>query len=362
VYQYRGLISNRRSSCILKKLLSIKIREKTPCDFYILLLETCLNNASLLKYIGLLLAEEPLYFDFITWGNSIISKYQTKYESLSNYKEKMEKLMPQVYDSLKHVKDNKTALPDFTGFGSRNLLHKDIQQEIVSLITTSDNLYLYKIEYVTSVVEYKQDMDFCKSRSFVSGALKLEDDEKKEAIVEEEKVKTMECPEGCVLVELDQKPFVEKDFFKAYNNVLENKKKVIVFNNQTNVVNPVSSLVRYVIFNNSNKEANLTLNIVRKNPSYANEYFPSGPIVTQVSYNSVSTIFAFHKFDPNQPWSEYELEVKNEWSVYSNYPNNSHQSNFSVSVADNRYYAVSSDNLPSDHQDDEEGGGIDSDH
>jgi len=57
------------------------------------------------------------------------------------------------------------------------------------------------------------------------------------------------CPENSHLIDLESKPFVEKEFFKNFNNILENKKKVVVYNKKVHVENPVSSLIRYVIFN-----------------------------------------------------------------------------------------------------------------
>jgi hypothetical protein len=63
----------------------------------------------------------------------------------------------------------------------------------------------------------------------------------------------MDCPEGYNLIDVESKPVTEKDFFKSYNYLLENKKKLIVFNNKNVVENPVSSLIRYVIFNSNHK-------------------------------------------------------------------------------------------------------------
>jgi hypothetical protein len=57
------------------------------------------------------------------------------------------------------------------------------------------------------------------------------------------------CPENSHLIDLESKPFVEKEFFKNFNKILENKKKVVVYNKKVHVENPVSSLIRYVIFN-----------------------------------------------------------------------------------------------------------------
>lgn len=51
------------------------------------------------------------------------------------------------------------------------------------------------------------------------------------------------------MIDMDSKPISEKDFFRNYNHILENKKKLIVFNNRDVVENPVPSLIRYVIFN-----------------------------------------------------------------------------------------------------------------
>lgn len=77
-----------------------------------------------------------------------------------------------------------------------------------------------------------------------------------------------------------------------------------------------------------------------------NEYLPVGPVITQISASAVSNIYTFHKFDPNLPWGEYEIEVKNEWSnPYGNYPYANNKSNFNIQLGQNKYGAVaSSDN------------------
>jgi hypothetical protein len=184
VYQYRSLINNRRSSCILRKLLSIKIRERTPCEFYISLLEASLNNPSLFKYVACLLSEEPFNYNLMNWGNNIIAKYQVKYENLSNFSEKLSKLNQMINEKLESIlSDNEPSLiPNFSGFGKRNYLHKDIQMEIVSLVTTNDNLYLYKFEYFTSIIDFSKDLNYTTSKSFVPGMSLFEDEEKKEVI------------------------------------------------------------------------------------------------------------------------------------------------------------------------------------
>jgi hypothetical protein len=82
-----------------------------------------------------------------------------------------------------------------------------------------------------------------------------------------------------------------------------------------------------------------------RNPdSIPNEYLPSGPIITQVSGNVTVNLYSFHKFDPNLPWSEYDIEVKNEWSnPYNNNPYYNNKSNFTISISkDPRYAAISS--------------------
>ena len=178
IYQYRSLINNRRSSCLLRKLLSLKIRERTPCEFFISLVEASLENPSLLKYISLLLAEEPLNANFLNWGNSLIQKYQVKYENISNFTEKMAKLNPMIEERLNTAMKESNLLHEFAGFGKRNYIHGDIQQEIVSLIFTSENLYLYKIEYITSIMDFSSNLDFSKSRSYVSGTSILYEDKK----------------------------------------------------------------------------------------------------------------------------------------------------------------------------------------
>ena len=96
--------------------------------------------------------------------------------------------------------------------------------------------------------------------------------------------------------------------------------------------------------------------MIRHPNTTINEYFPAGPIITQVSSNSVCNLFTFHKFDPSLPWSEYDIEVKNEWSFSnSSYPSYSNKSNFTISISkDQRWGAVSSSDIIADNNQEDE--------
>ena len=98
------------------------------------------------------------------------------------------------------------------------------------------------------------------------------------------------------------------------------------------------------------------MTFARTGTNAPNEYLPVGPVITQVSSNTVVNLFTMHKFDPALPWSEHEIGVKNEWSnPYSSYPAYNNKSNFTISISkDPRYSAVSaSDNMVDANGDEE---------
>jgi hypothetical protein len=76
------------------------------------------------------------------------------------------------------------------------------------------------------------------------------------------------------------------------------------------------------------------------------------------------TLFTFHKFDPSQAWGQYEIEVKNEWSIpYSSYNATSNtKSSFNLNIGKDagRYTQIgSNENMIDNTENEEDGGSMD---
>ena len=54
-------------------------------------------------------------------------------------------------------------------------LPADIKREEFKLLHSVDNVFLFQIEYFTSIVQIEKEMDFSKSKSYVGGYSLLED-------------------------------------------------------------------------------------------------------------------------------------------------------------------------------------------
>lgn len=242
VFEYRSLANNRRSCCLLRKLLDLK-REKTPCDVFLAILQSCIENKALLKYFNSLPAEEPVNGSFFNWGSNLVKKYFAKFDS-SQYAERLKTLMAEV-DTLT-LQIGPEHLPNFSGFGKKSYLHSDVAQEIVSLLEHKDNIYVYMIEYKTSVIDFQPNLDYSSSKS---NAYKESEEKKAETV-------TVPKPEGLgedfYTIDLDTKTHLEKEFLNSSNRVLENKKKLIIFNNKTLVNEPKSTMIRFLVYNSNN--------------------------------------------------------------------------------------------------------------
>jgi len=157
------------------------------------------------------------------------------------------------------------------------------------------------------------------------GVGSLIDDESKtkestsSSITKEEDItyKLEDIPSDAIVIQSSDKLINERELLKMNNHYLTNNKRVIIFNNKikNDPAKIRSSLVRFVAFNNSNKEVLLTLILMRKGSEF-NEHIPSGPIISQINMNSTINIYNMHKYDPDKPWSNYDMEVS---KVYVNY-------------------------------------------
>lgn len=67
-----------------------------------------------------------------------------------------------------------TILPDFSIYMER-YLPVDIKREEFTLLYSIENVYVFQVEYITSVLEYDKDIDYSKSKSYVGGYSLLED-------------------------------------------------------------------------------------------------------------------------------------------------------------------------------------------
>lgn len=82
-------------------------------------------------------------------------------DSNQELKFKLEKIFSEISNRVNSILNDNSILPSFSGFYDlSNFIHNQIKREKVTLIYSSDNMFIFKIEYITSFIEYKSDLDF----------------------------------------------------------------------------------------------------------------------------------------------------------------------------------------------------------
>lgn len=61
LYEFKSLIQNKQSCCLIKKIYNLRYREKICSEIFIEFLEEAVKNQGLLKYIIQMPSEEPLH-------------------------------------------------------------------------------------------------------------------------------------------------------------------------------------------------------------------------------------------------------------------------------------------------------------
>lgn len=163
VLEFRGLYNNRRSCTIIKKLLSLKYKERVPCEFFLTLLESGLKNKNLFIYLNSLLAEEPYYGKFINWGSQKIEKYEAKNDYSKGLGVKLYEIQSRWLEKKAELESE--YIKGFSGFGPKSYLPTSISQEIFTLQMHNDGLFLFKVEYLTAYSDYGLNtIDYSKTR------------------------------------------------------------------------------------------------------------------------------------------------------------------------------------------------------
>jgi len=142
---------------------------------------------------------------------------------------------------------DKNSVQGFGGFTGK-YLHGEIKREIVEYISHSNNLFFFKVEYITSVIPITKDVDFSQSASVVlrDKNYDLLNTENKEVDESQNSV----TDDNQFILDASERPFIEREFYKLVIATIENYNlHKVVFQNKNKVINPVSTMVKYVIFN-----------------------------------------------------------------------------------------------------------------
>jgi ubiquitin C-terminal hydrolase len=240
VYEYRGLINYRTTSCFIKKLLMLKSKEKTLIENFLLILNSCIENTSLLKYIRHLPSEEPYYEDFIQWGVTLINSYTKKSEN-NSYMNILKSIVEKLNTTLPTVINDSNILKSFKGFTGK-YLHKDIKREEFSLVFRTDTLFILQINYYCSTCPYNKDVDYSKS---ISNNYSPTDNK------EIDQENNLATSENVIVLDMKVKSKSEREWIRKIISVLLQGKKIVV-QNPYKIDRPTFNLIRYVAFNSKN--------------------------------------------------------------------------------------------------------------
>lgn len=239
VFEMKGMINLRYTSCLLKKIISIKSREKAPIEIFLLLLNACITNHALLKYLRHLPHEEPYFDDFIQWGITQVTHYTNKYDN-TNYINMLKSIVEKINHVLPVLTQNTDLLKDFKSFTGK-YLPKDIKKEVISLISKTDNLFILKCDYYTNSVTYSKDLDFSTSRAYYgSNANKIKYELDPEPLESTDEFKVFD---------MSERNNNEREFFRKIIPILETK-PVVVYNKQK-IEDVHHCLTRYIAFNSN---------------------------------------------------------------------------------------------------------------
>jgi hypothetical protein len=247
VYEMKGMINIRNTCCLMKKILSLKSREKAPIENHLLLLEACITNKPLLKYLRNMPSEEPYYEDFIQWGVTIINHYTSKYDN-PVYLNALKAVVEKINQSLGTVLSDPNILKNHKGFVGK-FLHKDIKREEFSLVYKNDGFFIIQCNYYTNVLTFNstKEIDYSKSRSYY-GASMYEDEKINEKNETEDIENNLVTNDNVIVIDLTDKPNLEREWFRKIIPTLSQGKKIVV-QNKNKVENATFNLIRFVAFN-----------------------------------------------------------------------------------------------------------------
>jgi ubiquitin carboxyl-terminal hydrolase 34 len=242
VYEMKGLINLRNTCCIIKKMLSLKSRDKAPMDIFLLIMNECITNHALLKYIRNMVVEEAYYEDFIQWGITLVTHYTNKFDN-TTYLTMLKGIVEKINKILPDVSNNPDILPGFKGFVGK-YLHKDIKKEEIQLIHKSDSLYIIRCDYWTNTIQYSKDLDFTTSRASYSYSPSKVDGSK----TLDPEFKGNSQTDDHVIIDMNEKMNNEREWFRRIIASLESGKKVTTYN-KYEIEGATKTLIRFIAFN-----------------------------------------------------------------------------------------------------------------
>jgi hypothetical protein len=173
----RGLINVRNTMTLLQKLYYLRPKGTTSIQVFLQILEACVENPELLKYIRNMPADEPRYGSFIDYGVIMINTYVAKSDN-SYYYDRLTEVVNKINPLMDNVINDNTILSGHNGFIGKYLI-KDIKREEITLLKQIDNIYLFEIEYFANTIPLNQETNYTKSKSYINGSYNILDDKVK---------------------------------------------------------------------------------------------------------------------------------------------------------------------------------------
>jgi len=190
-------------------------------------------------------------FSFITLGITKIKDYCQRNKD-STYYEQLREVGAELNQILPLVNSNESILKGFKGFLGK-FLTKNVKRHIYTLIYSEENLYIYKVEYLSNIIEMKEltDFDFSNSKAYKKQN-NLEIESSQIEYDTEEEVKKMEenYPESeYYCYDLDNFEYNENEFLKKMTPLLNSTSKKIILNTKEKLDNYACNVIRYFAIN-----------------------------------------------------------------------------------------------------------------
>jgi len=141
------------------------------------------------------------------------------------------------------MNDN-SILPHHTKY-IRRYYHNDIFKEEIKLLYCAENMFFFQFEYYTSIMNIDDNVEFSKSKANCSRSNYCTND-----TTQVPKSENQSHDEYEIVLKLTDRPLDDKEILITNMSAFVKGTKLIYRNNE-NVDNAVSSLVRYVLYNSN---------------------------------------------------------------------------------------------------------------
>lgn len=234
--EIRGLYNIKNTSSLMRKIYSIKYREKIIIEVFLMILNAARTNLYLLKYIRNFNSEDANSNDYINYGIQMINGKRGD----NTYLDDLKNIVGHLNELLSNQMD-KINIPGFNSFIGK-YYHKEIKREIYELIYANEGIYIFKVDFHcskhTDNNEEEENQDEGNKIFKFLNHFPLDNSDTFE-----------NKDDSYVVYNYDSKLGNEREFFKRIISGMQQSNKKYVMENKNTVKDHTHNLIRYVAFN-----------------------------------------------------------------------------------------------------------------